>query len=41
VHDDVCLLDAVQEHVQGEQQDKPIEAMQWPRFNEDKNLQVY
>jgi hypothetical protein len=31
----------VQEQVQGEQQDKPNEAMQWPRFNEEKNLQVY
>jgi hypothetical protein len=41
VHDDVCLLDTGQEQVQGEQQDKPTEAMRWPRFNEEKNLQVY
>lgn len=41
MHDDVCLLDVVQEQVQGEQQDKPNEAVRWPRFNEEKNLQVY
>jgi hypothetical protein len=41
VHDDVCELNAGQEQVQGDHQDTSNEAIRWPRFNEEQNLQVY
>jgi hypothetical protein len=41
VHDDVCDLNAGQDQVQGEHQDTSNETMEWPRFNEEQNLQVY
>lgn len=40
VHDDVCVSEG-REQVQGEHQEEPNEAMRWPRFNEERNLQVY
>ncbi|KAK1604216.1 hypothetical protein QYE76_027889 [Lolium multiflorum] len=41
VHDDVVELDARQEVVQGEQQEESNDIVQWPKPNEEREVQVY
>lgn len=47
MHDGLYYLDkdispvVGQEQVQGDHQDTSNEAIRWPRFNEEQNLQVY